>query len=108
MFIDIATETEKYPYLIFLADESGGPCSALTGLFTKGEDGMMPPREHIPNQHWFREEEMGTGDGGFDHWDRFMEWSIRADGGHELEDCQDLGTPPEMSVGHDFEEFIKY
>lgn len=69
---------------------------------------MVPLREYIPGQHWFPDDDRGTGDRGFDHWDRFLECSIRARGRREHEDCQDLDTPPKMNVEHDFEEFIEY
>ncbi|KFY89895.1 hypothetical protein V498_06284 [Pseudogymnoascus sp. VKM F-4517 (FW-2822)] len=102
-FIDIATKMERCPYPISVADESGDPLSALKGPFIKVEDIVVPLRDDILDQHWFSEDDRGTGDGGFDHWDRFIEWSIRDRGHREHEDCQDLDTSPEMSVGHDFD-----
>lgn len=107
-FIDIATEMERCPYPISVADESGDPFPALTDPFIKAEDIVVPLRDNIPDQHWFPEDDRGTGDGGFDHWGRFIEWSIRARGRREREDFQDLDNSPEMSVEHDFEEFIEY
>lgn len=113
MFINIATETERYPHPISVTDESGDAFPAPTDKFTKGEDIMVPLREDIPGQHWLLDDDRGTGDRGtrdrgFDHWDRFLECSIRARGRREHGDCQDLDTPPKMNVEHDFEEFIEY
>jgi hypothetical protein len=99
---------ERCPYPISVADESGDPFPALTDPFIKAEDIVVPLRDNIPDQHWFPEDDRGTGDGGFDHWGRFIEWSIRARGRREREDFQDLDNSPEMSVEHDFEEFIEY
>jgi len=109
MAFDIAslTEPERDLYLALLADESGDPSSVLTGLVIKGEDGMMPSSEPVPFHHWFREDECGIGDPRLDDWDQFMECSIGAVGGRELEGCQELDTLQEMRLEYDFEESMK-